>query len=245
MPCPDRELASTRPLIAGLGSEDSLLVRELPIFRGLPEATVRAALADVAVQKVARNTVLFIQGQSAERLYIVLDGWIKLFRETLDGHESVIAVFTNGESFAEAAVARIKIYPVSAAAATDTRLLAVGGRAFMAAVARDNALAMNLMGAMSRHLHGLVGQVEELATKSAVKRLAAFLVQLCPNGATSAHVALPLDKALIAGRLGMQPETLSRAIRKLAALGVEISGQDVSISDVNALADFGEGEHKG
>lgn len=215
----------------------------LPLFRGLAEKVIAEALSEASVQRVARNTVLFIHGQPAERFYVVLEGWVKLFRETLDGHESVIAVFTRGESFAEAAVARLKIYPVNAAAASDVRLLVVPAGAFMAVVERDNALTMNVMDAMSTHLRGLVGQVEDLAAKSTTERLAAFLVRLCPAKNGSAQIQLPFDKALIAGRLGMQPETLSRAFRKLSPLGVEVSGHEVMISNIAALHTFGEGAH--
>jgi CRP/FNR family transcriptional regulator, dissimilatory nitrate respiration regulator len=229
--------------VPGLDVEEWSLLRMLPLFRGLPEKTVAEALSEASVQRVARNTVLFIHGQPAERFYVVLEGWVKLFRETLDGQESVIAVFTRGESFAEAAMARLKSYPVSAAAATDARLLTVPNRMFMAAVERDKALTMNLMDAMSMHLHGLVGQVEDLAAKSTTERLAAFLVRLCAARTGSTRIQLPFDKTLIAGRLGMQPETLSRAFRKLGAVGVKVAGHEVSISDIAALHTFGEGEH--
>jgi len=54
-------------------------------------------------------------------------------------------------------------------------------------------------------------------------------------------VRLPLDKALIAGRLGMQPETLSRSLAKLRRLGIESKGAEVSIPDVLALKRLSNG----
>ncbi|HEY9163336.1 MAG TPA: helix-turn-helix domain-containing protein, partial [Magnetovibrio sp.] len=49
---------------------------------------------------------------------------------------------------------------------------------------------------------------------------------------------LPMDKSLIAARLGMQPETFSRALAKLKSAGVENSGSDIVIQDVDQLRDI-------
>ncbi len=51
---------------------------------------------------------------------------------------------------------------------------------------------------------------------------------------------LPYEKALIASRLGMQPESFSRALKQLRPLGVEVRGDDVTISDIKALAAYVE-----
>jgi hypothetical protein len=85
-----------------------------------------------------------------------------------------------------------------------------------------------MMGSMAVHLRRLVAQVEHFTLRSSTGRLAR-------GGAESAIVHLPYDEGLIAARLGMQPETLSRALAKLRPLGVETKGSRVTIRDVQAL----------
>ena len=157
------------------------------------------------------------------------------------GGESVIAVFTGGESFAEAAIFDKGIYPVSAMTVDDSRLLVVPADTFVRRVRENGDYALNMMASMSRHLRGLVRQIEQLAAKSSAERVATFLVRLCPENAGSAVVSLPLEKSLIAGRLGMQPETFSRSLKKLQRLGVSNSRNEVSIRDVAARRDYSEG----
>jgi hypothetical protein len=48
-------------------------------------------------------------------------------------------------------------------------------------------------------------------------------------------IALPYDKVLIAARLGLKPESLSRAFAKLRTVGVEVSASHVAIRDVARL----------
>jgi CRP-like cAMP-binding protein len=213
----------------------------VPLFSGLAADGLRALLADAWVQSFARNTMLFVQEDPASRLYVILDGWVKLFRTTEDGDESVIAVFGRGESFAEAAIFDAGIYPVSGAVVEDSRLLVVPATHFVQQLTEHGDYALPMMAAMSRHLHRMVNQVEQLTLKSSTERVAGFLIKLCPEDADGATVRLPLDKALIAGRLGMQPETLSRSLAKLRKLGVESRGAEISIPDISALKQLSKG----
>jgi CRP-like cAMP-binding protein len=58
--------------------------------------------------------MLFVEGEPPSQFHVVLDGWIRPFRQTGDGRESVIALFARGESFAEAVMFLGGKFPVSA-----------------------------------------------------------------------------------------------------------------------------------
>ena len=85
----------------GISEADQALLGTLPLFKGMAPALLQTLLADASVRRYTRHFLLFLQGEPAVRFYVVFDGWVKLFRETPDGHETVIAVFSRGESFAE------------------------------------------------------------------------------------------------------------------------------------------------
>ena len=228
----------------GISEADFEVLSRLPLFSGMPCAALKHMLADAWVHNFERGNVLFLQDEPAERFFVIFDGWVKLFRETVAGDESVIAVFTAGESFAEAAIFDKAVYPVSAMTVDDSRLLVVPAGSFVTKLREDSDYALNMMASMSRHLRGLVRQIEQLAAKSSTERLAGFLLRLCPADTESAVVSLPLEKSLIAGRLGMQPETFSRSLKKLRHLGVSNTRNEVSIRDVAALRDFSEGNQR-
>ncbi len=154
----------------------------------------------------------------------------------------MIAAFTRGESFAEAASFAEGVFPVSAEVVEEARLLVVPAASFTGRLHRNPELAVNMLGSRSRHLRGLVQQVEQRTVKSATQRLSAFLLKLCPDEHGSAAIDLPTEKALVAARLGMQPETLSRALAKLRAIGVETRERQVVIPDIDALSHLAEGD---
>ncbi|MCV2449154.1 helix-turn-helix domain-containing protein, partial [Paracoccus sp. DMF] len=74
-----------------------------------------------------------------------------------------------------------------------------------------------------------------LKARSGAQRVAEFLLDLCPPDAESATVVLPYDKALIAGRLGMKPESLSRSFARLRKCGVRIDQASAVIDSVPQL----------
>jgi CRP-like cAMP-binding protein len=218
-----------------LSERDLALLRKVPIFSGLDLDAVNHLLADAFIANYSRNEMLFLRGEPAVNFFIVFEGWVKLIRQTEDGHESVIGVFATGESFAEAALFDQRGYPVTAMAAEDSRLLVIPGSSYMREFRDNPDYAVNVVGAMSRHMRSLVRQIEQLSVTSSTERLARFLLMLCSAGSETAEVRLPMEKSLVAGRLGMQPETLSRALAKLRQIGVGTKGSLVTIEDVEAL----------
>ena len=224
-----------------LTPEEEQLLARLPLFHGMGPEAIATLLSGARIKFVPRSTVLFLQGEKAENFFVVFDGWVKLSRVTEDGDESVIGVFARGESFAEAAIFDKLDYPVNAVAAVDSRLLVIPAESFLGQLRHNPSYALNIMASMSRHLRQLVQQIEQLSVRSAAERLAGFLARLAPQEQGAAVVILPLEKSLIAGRLGMQPETFSRALAKLGKRGVRCRGNMVEIDDLKALRRYSVG----
>jgi CRP-like cAMP-binding protein len=219
----------------GLTDEDVALVRGLPLFEGLAEDVLAYLLGGGLVRRYERKTLLFLQGEEASRLFVVLDGSVRLFRSTSEGQDSTIALLGPGESLAEAAIFDGGRYPVNACVAESGRLLVVPAASFLARLRENPDLALNLLAAMSRHLRRLVAKIEQLSSHSALERVTEFLLHLCPADQGQVEIDLPQDKVLIAARLNMQPETLSRALARLRAHGVTTVGSRLVIEDVERL----------
>lgn len=114
----------------GMTPEEVALVRAVPLFAGLPLASLATLLVEARVREHKRGALLFLQGDPADRFFVVLDGWVRLYRETAEGAEITIALFARGESFAEAAMLGPGRYPVSGVVAEPARLLHVPATSF-------------------------------------------------------------------------------------------------------------------
>ena len=72
-----------------------------PLFEALDEESALALRAGVVDVRLARGDRLFDEGDAGDRLYVVLDGKIKLTRTAPDGRENLLSVLGPGEMFGE------------------------------------------------------------------------------------------------------------------------------------------------
>lgn len=228
-----------------LGVRDAARVRALPLFSGLSEGAFTFLCERMRQIEAEAGETLFLQDEPADRLMILLDGWVKLYRLSEDGAEAVVNVVAPGETFAEAAMFAQASFPVCAEAVTPARCLAIAADDFATAAVSDRAAVFGILGSLSLRLRQLVRQIESLQVKSAPARLAEFLLGLLPPGSSEGGVDLPLNKGLIARRLGMRPETLSRALARLRDEGVETRDGALFVSDTAALRRFAETSREG
>jgi CRP-like cAMP-binding protein len=226
--------------VSELSPKDLATVRSAALFQRLSDRTLATMLAGSSPRPVARGAILFLQDEPADRFYLVLDGWVKLFRITPGGVESVINVVAPGETFAEAAMFASAKFPVTAEAATACRVISISRTAFTRALESDPGAVMAMLASLSMRLRFHVHQIEQLQVQSTAQRVGEFLVRLCPPGSGNATFELPFEKSLIARRLGMKPETFSRALGKLRGIGVENYDATVTVDDLDRLRAFCE-----
>jgi CRP-like cAMP-binding protein len=215
--------------------DDLRAASQIAVFGGLNPREVQTLLAQASVIDLEPGQCLFRQGDAAAAFFIVITGWVKLYRITPAGDEAVLHVLTKGESFAEAVAFVGGRYPATASAATDARVVVIPAHHVINCVREMPDVALAMIASTSQHLHRLVQRVEQLSAQSGLQRVAEFLAGLCPNMDGSCTISLPYDKTLIAGRLGLKPESLSRVFAKLRSVGVDVRASDVVVSEVAQL----------
>ena len=218
------------------------VVMRAPLFKAMGLEIARVMIGDHQPRTYARGEQLFAQGDPADGFFCVVDGGVKLYRLSEDGEEVVVHVFSAGETFAEVAMFSGGRFPASCEAVSAARILRIDAVALRRAVLDEPQLAFGMLAAVSLRLRTLVDQIEQLKGHSAPQRIADFFVRQSSAAAGPVRLELPYEKALIASRLGMKPESFSRALGRLAGLGVSVERDSVTIADVARLAAFAEGQ---
>lgn len=210
------------------------------LFRSLnPEQRRRVAERAVRV-KVNEGEPLFEQQDPADRFYLLLSGQIKLYRLSPDGDEKVIEVINPGATFAEALMFLEKpTYPVGAQALRNTELVSIDARDFVAMLRESVDTCLLLAADLSQRLHGLLREINDLSLNTGTCRVAAYFLQTAPADAD--EFELPLAKQVLASRLSIKPETLSRIFRSLTNAGlVSLKGNRVTILDRRNLEELAQ-----
>jgi CRP-like cAMP-binding protein len=223
-----------------LSGHDWDVVMRAPLFKAMGPTISHTMIGNRSARSYARGEAIFEQGATADGFFCVIEGWAKLYRLREDGEEVVVAIFSAGETFAEVAMFLGGRYPASCEAVSPSRILKIDAASLRSAVLAEPQLAFDMLAAASMRLRQLVDEIEQLKARSAPQRIADFFVKQAEATSGPARIALPYEKALIASRLGMKPESFSRALGKLAELGVIVERDSVSIPDVERLAAFAE-----
>ena len=225
----------------GVVSQDVFgLLHQHSLFAAMP--TEMYDLFTSAAQKtiLKKGDQLFLQDDPAEWFYFIVSGWIKLFRETIDGEEAVLDVLTTGHIFGESAIFDGGIHTAGAAAAENTILLRLPTSLLKSAITKNHEVALGMLASISRQRRQQSQDIEKLSLQNTSQRIACFLLRMCKaTDQNEVLLSLPYDKSLIAARLSMKSETFSRALNKLQKeTSISIKGSSVIIPDVGELAAF-------
>ena len=221
---------------------EKTIARQSMLIRSLPEQHVETLLSKSHWRHYERGETLFLQDEDATAIHVVLEGWVKLFRMAPNGSEAVVSVFAKGENFGEAVALRGVPYPVSAEAVTAAEVMHIPSAVLVSLMKEDPQIGIKILASTFSHLHSLVEQLEQLKAQTGAQRVAEFLLGLCDCESGACEVVMPYDKVLIAGRLGMKPESLSRAFARLKPAGVKIRKNHAEIADIETLRDYAESD---
>lgn len=222
----------------GISQDDLALLKRVPLLCELSPETLARVTASAPVQRHPRGSVLFNQGESPRHLHILLEGQVGLIGVSADGAETVVEILKAGEIFIAAAVLTDKPWLMTAKVLQPARLLLLPAEQLRADLRQNPELAIAMLTSLSQHYRMIVREVKNLKLKSAAQRLAAYLLSLTVKQDGATVLRLPYNKTLIAARVGIRPESLSRAFNTLQAIGVSVRAQDITIADIVRLAEY-------
>jgi cAMP-binding proteins - catabolite gene activator and regulatory subunit of cAMP-dependent protein kinases len=224
------------------GQMDNRIARtiaDIPVFGQWPEPD-RARLLSYSGERIfTAGDVLFRRGDPAVAFCVVLDGTVGLTLTEDEGSSGVVDMVRPGELAGDEAVFDRGPHTASAIALTPVTALVVAAEPFLAHLETRFELVLTMLAGASSRLRGLVHDITELKLQSTTQRLAGYLVRLAGAQQGRVRLMLPCEKQLLAERLGMKPESLSRSLSKLRAQGVHAGRPDiVEIDDIDVLRAF-------
>lgn len=223
------------------------LLARLPLFQELSPEQVALVAAQTRERRLAKGEMLFQKGDLPRGFYLVVFGQLKLSFPSSVGNEKVVDILGPKQSFGEAVMFMDRPYPVFAEAIADTLLLHVAKEALFELLEKDPSFARHMLAGLSMRLHALVQDVESYSLRSSAQRVIGYLLQHCPNedegkpaeSKGGIEITLPTSKQIIASRLNLTPETLSRIFHDLAeAKLISVQGKQITINHLKRLREY-------
>jgi CRP-like cAMP-binding protein len=219
-------------------------LRRSALFSELDERTL-SPLAERAIERrFQKDEVLFVAGEEAQGLFVIVEGAVRAFRESVDGREQVIHVERAGATVAEVPVFDDGPFPSTVAAEEQTTVLFIDKRDVRLLCMEHPEITLAALKVLATRLRRCAELVETLSLREVGQRLARFLLAEARRKGKRLEgrgisINLTLTNQQIAARIGTVREVVSRAFARLQHEGlIQVNGRRLLIRDEMALAAF-------
>ncbi|HET8547523.1 MAG TPA: Crp/Fnr family transcriptional regulator [Bryobacteraceae bacterium] len=221
-------------------------LRTTALFGELGEAELKALAARAVEQKLDRNETLFIAGDAARGLYVIVQGAVRAYRVGPDGREQVIHVEQAGAVIGDLPVFDEGTYPSNVAGEEETTLLFIDRTSVQRLCLSHPQISLAALKTLARRLRTCAALVETLSLHDVDRRLARLLLDQARQHGTRKGARVELELTLthqqIATRIGSVREVVSRAFSRLQQAGyVALEGRRVIITNEPAFRAWSEG----
>lgn len=211
------------------------------LFAELPVAELSTLERLVSAPGYVAGERIYRVGDQAGSLFIVASGAVKLVRPSPRGDNAVVSVLGPGDTFGT--LTRIERCGETAVTMVDSCIIGIPVRVVRSVLERHPKVAMAVFDELADRLEQSYQALEQLSVGSADKRVAAALLNLSeklgrqtPGGI---ELSIPLSRADLGAIARITPESASRALGRLHAVGaVDFGRQWTSIIDPALLHDI-------
>jgi CRP-like cAMP-binding protein len=218
---------------------------EAPLFRGLDEESAHSLRGTMVPVKITKGHTLFKEGDNGDRLFVVIEGKLKLGTSSADGRENLLSILGPGEMFGELSLFDPQPRTATATAVTDAKLLALSHDQVIGLVTAHPRVALELLARLAQRLRRSNEVLADLVFADVPGRVAKAIIDLGARFGTEKddglHVNHDLTQEELAQLVGASRETVNKALADFASRGwVRLEPRTVVVMDYERLAKRGK-----
>jgi CRP/FNR family cyclic AMP-dependent transcriptional regulator len=214
---------------------------QVPLFEALDDDAASALTAVMTSREVVRGHTVFHEGDDGDRLFVVLDGKVKISRAAADGRENLLAVLGPGEMFGELSLFDPGPRTATASAITESTLASLDHDDLRPLLLERPGLAVHLLQALAQRLRRTNEAMADLVFTDVPGRVAKALLDLAEkfgdDESDGLRVRHDLTQEELAQLVGASRETVNKALSEFASRGwLRLEGRTVLLLDASRLA---------
>ncbi|MDF2633926.1 MAG: transcriptional regulator, Crp/Fnr family [Pelosinus sp.] len=216
-------------------------LKEIPVFLNLPDEQLKIIHHYTVERRFRKGMIIFFEGDEGEGFHYVKSGKVKVLRTSDDGREHIIKILGAGEIFAEVLMFNNQPYPATAVAVEPSCIGMIRNVDLEQLVLTNNALALQLIKALSQRLIYAQQKIKNLALSDVMSRTAEVLLRLSQERGDQKEggvieLALDLSRQDLASLVGTTRETVTRTLSSLKKDKIiDFDGNKIRILDIDYL----------
>jgi CRP/FNR family transcriptional regulator, cyclic AMP receptor protein len=207
------------------------------LFCDLPQGTLERLQTLGVSAACPKGSILFTQGQSPQKVFIVCIGHIKLSMASPTARRFCCGVAEPGTVLGLSSLISGKPHEVDAEALEACHLRVLKASPLLDLLREDDAACLAAVRCLSNDVQRIIGCVRLLGlSHSGIQRLAKLLIQLSAREGTKTRTVVYLSHRELAQMLGMTRETVTRLLALLTDQQIiQRNGPYVLVGNENAL----------
>jgi CRP/FNR family transcriptional regulator, anaerobic regulatory protein len=187
--------------------QHKLCARRVPVFSALDEEELGRVVNLIIRRRYVKGELIIMEGSHLESLIIVNSGQVKAFRDTVEGKEQILYIFSEGDFFGEKNLLRNQEATYSIEALEETHVCMIEKNDFQKLLRDFPGIGLKIMEELCGRLDRLENAVESMGTKNVEARVNAVLLEFArkygKNHSEGIMVVLPLSREGIANYIGL------------------------------------------
>jgi len=212
---------------------------QVPIFQRASAAELEQLGGIAKRESLKPNTVVFFQGDRADKLYVILSGAAKVYQQADDGKQKIIGTLGPGEIFGELTLLDGRERSATVETIERTEMLSIAHRDFHAAATKNPDILWRVTEVLCERIRGLNEETLHLAFEELpylIVRVLNELVDKHGKPGPDGRIAVKTTPADIGKRVGADRQASNRVLKMLSKRGlVELDIDEVVIPDARAL----------
>jgi CRP/FNR family transcriptional regulator, cyclic AMP receptor protein len=213
-----------------------LLLRNVPLFSLLPVDQLLLLTQVVLRKPYPKNSTVIAAGDSADALYIVISGRVKVTMSDNEGREVILAILNQGEVFGEMGLIDQAPRSATVVAMESCELLTITRADFTKCLQKNFDLTMNVIRGLVKRLREADKNIGSLALMDVCGRVARLLMEMAETVDGQKVITKKLPKQQIAKMVGATREMVTRVMKQLETSGhIEVRAHQILLRESLAL----------
>ena len=188
--------------------------------------------------------MIFFEGDISDKLYVINNGKVKVFKYTKEGKEQILYIVSSGDFLGDLSLLKKSEFKFNAEALEDVNICQLTKDDFDQVVKENPEISLKILEVLYERIFKLENLVQSLSTKDIETRISGLLLGLIkdfgePEGDV-VRLELPLSREDMANYIGVTRETISRKLNSMQEEGIIslLGNKTIILNDLQYLEDL-------
>ncbi len=220
------------------------MITKLPLLEDINPKNLDNVIDEIRLFEAKKDDYIFRSGDTYSHMYLIVEGRVKIYYNSIDGKEQIFYVYTDGDFVGGLNILEHTEYLYMGQALTDCKVIEIPKKTFNERFMKNTTILVGILHKCFERIRWAEDLIQTLSTSNASMKTAALLLRLKNSIGVETDEGIKLELAMNREELGnysgLTRETITRKLGEFKELGyIDLVGNKIIIiKDLDTLEDL-------